>query len=261
MQKQSLVAFSLELAKTSSKDVRFVIIDGSTAEGSDRRYSDYDVVVVRKGLFEQPGMIKDLFGVYEGRIISGWLVDDQSFRKRYLGDDDHEFLWRKRQLRKARLLYGNNSEFRRIIQQALARRWNRKRQMAVIKPSYVTMVEYMGKMLNKTMTRQAGSHEFYQDGYIIAMNAALIVAALNRIDLDSDKSMYRQVIAEAKVKPASFVREFGIVSGLTSAGRNSATVVSASRRLLRWARRQILSQVLEEGDDSEFASVVREIKF
>jgi predicted nucleotidyltransferase/Arc/MetJ family transcription regulator len=256
-----LVEYALRLAEIEPAEVRFVIMDGSTAEGSDRKYSDYDVAVVRKGLSEHPGSVKDLFGVYRGRIVSGWLVDAESFKHRYIGDDDEDFLWRRRQLWKAKLLYGDRGEFSRIIKKALARKWNRKRQVAVIRPSYVTMLEYMGKMLNKTRTNQVGSPEFYQDGYVIAKNAALIVAAINRIDLDSDKSMYQQILRLARIKPPNFERDFEIASGLTKTPRKDEAVVSASRNLVRWARGQIVRRRLSEAGDQGFVTLTKELEF
>lgn len=262
MNRQPMVDYAIELAGAKPKEVRFVVMDGSTAEGSDRRYSDYDVLVVKKGLLTPPGSVKDLFGVFNGRIVSGWLVDEVSFKHRYIGDDDEEFLWRRRQLRKATLLYGDAGEFDGIVRTAIARRWSRKRQMAVVRGSYVTMVEYMGKMLNKVQTREDGAPEFYQDGYIVAENAMMLVAALNKIDLDSDKNMYRRTLTLAKIIPPSFESDFKTASGLAGASRKKEAVVAASRRLLRWARKTIMTSFEpEEGDGTGFWSLVREIRF
>ncbi|HYB76521.1 MAG TPA: hypothetical protein VEC08_06155, partial [Nitrososphaerales archaeon] len=161
MNKPSIVDYALELAGIKCKDLRFVIMDGSAAEGTDSKYSDYDIVVVKKGLLKPPGSVKDLFGTFNGRIVSGWLADGESFKHRYIGDDDVEFPWRERQLRKARLLYGDEEKFNRIVRTAIARRWNRKRQMAVIRWSYVTMLEYTGKMLNKAQAHHDEGPEFY----------------------------------------------------------------------------------------------------
>jgi len=61
---EGLLEYALELAEIGRRETRFVIVDGSTAEGSDRKYSDYDVFVVRKGLFKEPGSVKDLFGMF-----------------------------------------------------------------------------------------------------------------------------------------------------------------------------------------------------
>lgn len=262
MQNRSLVDYMFELSAVKPREARFMTMDGSSGEGSDRKHSDYDITVVRKGLLKPPGSMRILSGVFNGRIVSGWLLDEESFKHRYLGDDDEQFVWRRRQLRKASLLYGNRREFSRIIRKALARRWNRKRQMAVISHSYLTMAEYMGKMINKVETREDGVPEFYQDGYVIATNFALLVAALNRIDLDSDKSMYRQILAEARVKPPRFGRDFGTVSGLSGAPRSREAVLSASGRLLRWARRKVLEfSESRSHDDGGFWQIVREIRF
>jgi len=257
-----MVDYALELAGVKPKEVRFVVMDGSTAEGSDRRHSDYDVVVVKKGLLTPPGSVKDLFGAFKGRIVSGWLVDEESFKHRYIGDDDEEFPWRRRQLRKATLLYGDAGEFEGIIRTAIARRWSRKRQMAVIRGSYVTMVEYMGKMLNKVQTHENGAPEFYQDGYVVAKSAMMLVAALNKIDLDSDKNMYRRTLALAKVIPTNFESDFKAASGLAGASRKKEAVVAASRRLLQWARSKIMASFEPEEDDGAgFWSLVREMRF
>ena len=261
---QALVDYVLGLSNVRRKDVRFVILDGSTAEGKDRRYSDYDISVVKKGSSGPKGPVKDLFaptGLFRGRMVTGWLLDDESFKHRYLGDDDEQFAWRRRQLRKARLLYGNKREFGRIIRGALGRRWNRKRQVAVITHSYANMAEYMGKMLNKVEAHEDNVPEFYQDGYIIAANFATLAAALNRIDLDSDKTMYRQILAEARVKPPHFGRDFGTVSGLSGKPRSRRAVLSASRRLLRWARRKVLELESPSFGDHGFRKMVQEITF
>jgi predicted nucleotidyltransferase len=261
MRDESLVDYSVKLAGITRRKVRFVIIDGSTAEGSDRKHSDYDILVVRRGLSKPPGSVRNLFGVFDGRIVSGWLADSVSFRHRYLGDDDEQFLRRRRQLRKAKLLYGNGREFNKVIRKALARRWNRKRQMAVIGYSYVTMAEYMGKLLNKVEAREAGAPEFYHDGYIVATNAALLVAALNKIDLDSDRSMYRQILARARVKPPHFKRDFETVSGLSTSPRSSQAVISASRRLVRWVREEILNSFEPaQTDDGGFWRILQETR-
>lgn len=260
MRRASLAEYAFELAKVKPEEVRFVILDGSTAEGKDLRHSDYDVVVVKKGLLKQPGSVENLFGVFEGRVVSGWLADDESFKHQYVGIDDEQFLWRQRQLRKARLLYGRKEEFNKIIRAALARRWNKRRQLAVAKSSYVTMVEYMGKMLNKAA--EAETPEFYQDGYIVAKNAALFVAAVNKINLDSDKSMYQQIFSQARIKPLNFERDFMTASGLTSIKRERKAVEFASRRLLRWARMKTIELFhSDRGNDSGFWKLVREVEF
>jgi predicted nucleotidyltransferase len=255
-----IVDFAIGLARIKPKDVKFVIMDGSTADGSDRRYSDYDVTVVRKGLSKKPGSAKDFFGVFNGRLLSAWLLDAESFKHRYIGEDDKEFLWRRRGLSRARLLFGNKEEFDRITRNALSRQWNRKRQMAVIEYSYMTMVEYMGKMLNKVDAHEAGTPEFYQDGYILATNTANLVAALNKIDLDSDKTMYRQIFREARIKPPNFERDLLVSSGLTSARRNAEEVLSASRRLLKWSRGEILHEFGPVKGRGGLWAMVREMK-
>lgn len=253
-----MVGYALELAGARSGNAMLVILDGSTAEGSDHKHSDYNVVV-RRGLSKPPGSVTDLFGVFEGRIVSGWLVDEESFKHRYVGDDDQEFLWRTRQLRKARLLYGDREEFSKTIRKALARRWNKKRQMAIIRDSYVTMAEYMGKMLDKAPSERGP--EFFQDGYIVGKNAALLVAALNTIDMDSDKSMYRQIVGQAKVRPPDFERDFELASGLAGAPRNNEDVILASKRLLRWAREEIIKSFGPGDADPCFWRVVRDLRF
>ena len=260
---QELIDYVLELSSVKRKDVRFVILDGSTAEGKDRRYSDYDVSVVKKGSSGPKGPVQSLYaptGLFRGRMVTGWLLDDESFKRYYIGTDDEQFVWRRRQLRKARLLFGDIKCFDRIMRPALARRWNRKRQFAVVRPSYVEMVEYLGKMLNKP--GQAATPEFFQDGFIIATHAALLVAALNKIDLDSDKIMYQQVFAGAKVRPPNFERDFKIVSGLTDSSREKKAVVAASKRLVRWARERI-KESFEPGDpnDRGFWQLVRDMRF
>ena len=196
-----------------------------------------------------------------GRIVSGWLVDEDSFRHRCIGDDDAEFLWRKKGLSKARLLLGDKAEFDSIISKAISRPWNRRRQMAVIQYYYVTLVEYIGMILNKVEMHDDASPEFFQDGYIVATKAAHLVAALNKIDLDSDKTMYRQVFAEAKVKPPHFERDFGISSGLVATYRKKGDVLAAALRLVRWSRRTILDSFKQsKEDDPGFWQVVRRVK-
>lgn len=155
------------------------------------------------------------------------------------------------------MLYGDTEEFKRIIEEALKRRWNRTRQLAVVIHSYVTMVEYMGKALNEA--RGEGTPELYQDAYIVATNAALLIAALNKIDLDSDKNMYRQIFSQAKVRPPNFERDFMAASGLAESPREKREVVSASRRLVRWARMQVIRSF--KADRSGFWELVREVRY
>ena len=259
MHDKKLVDYALRLAKVSPTDARFVILDGSTAEGRASKYSDYDLVVVTRKMLKSKAKV-GLYGVFEGRIVSGWLLDGRAFRTRYIGGDDPEFLWRRRQLRKARLLYGNETEFDRIIRAAASRRWTKKRQFAVVEYAYVTMTEYMGKMLSKE--GQDETPELFQDAFIIAQNAALIVAALNKIDLDSDKSMYRQIFSEAKVKPPGFEGDFLTASGLSHFRRERREVVSASRRLAMWARERLIKSLRNVNtNDAGFWQLVREIKY
>src|SRR6266852_8500420 len=98
MQDRPLVNYALKLANVTPREVRFVTLDGSTGEGTDTKFSDYDVVVVKKGRLGEPGSVEDLFGVFRGRIVEGWLVDDESFKSRYIGAaDDKQFLWSKMQ--------------------------------------------------------------------------------------------------------------------------------------------------------------------
>lgn len=217
-------------------------------------------MVVRKGRLKPPGSFKGLYGVFGERIVGGWLADGESFRSMYIGShDDMEFVWR-RQHQKARLLYGDTQEFNRIFRAARARRWTRKRQLAVVRYSYVTMVEYMGKMLNKA--GQEDVPELYQDAYIVAKNAAFLVAAMNKIDLDSDKSTYRQIFSEAKVGPPNFERDSLIASGLASSRRERKEVVAASRRLLRWARQELFGSFEPAGrQDPGFWQPVREMRY
>lgn len=258
--KPSIVEFAIGLTRMRQRDVRFVIMDGSAADGSDRRHSDYDVTVVRKGLSKEPRSVMDFFGVFNGRLLSAWLLDKESFKHRYIGGDDKEFLWRRRRLLKAKLLFGSKNEFDAIIRNALSRRWNRKRQMAVIQYAYTTMVEYMGKMMNKMEAHETDVPEFYQDGYIFAANSADLVAALNKIDLDSDKTMYRQIFKEAKVKPPDFEQDLRVSSGLTSARRDPTEVLSASQRLLEWSRNAILDYFEPAIGENSFWQMVRELK-
>lgn len=260
MRDKPLVDYALKLAKFSPAETKFVVLDGSEAEGKATRYSDFDVMVVKRGRLKPPGSFRGLYGVFRGRMFSGWLVDGKSFRRMYIGSDDAEFVWKRRQLQKARLLYGNPREFYRIVKAALARRWTRKRQFVVVREAYVTMVEYMGKMLNKA--GQGETPELYQDAYILAENAAMLVAALNKINLDSDKSMYRQILSEAKVRPPGFERDFVTASGLAGSRRERKEVVSASRRLVRWARKKIIASFGQaECRDPGFRQLVREMKY
>jgi predicted nucleotidyltransferase len=117
-----LADYALRLAKLRPAEVRFVILYESAAEGKDRRYSDWDVEVVRKKLLKPVGAVEDLYGMFNGRSVSGWVADSFSFKQRYIGVDDKLFVWRRRQLKKTRLLYGDAREFDRIVGKALSRR-------------------------------------------------------------------------------------------------------------------------------------------
>jgi predicted nucleotidyltransferase len=262
MRNQTLAERSIELARIRAGDARFVIVDGSAAEGRDHKHSDYDVTVVSKRPLKPPGSVKLFYGMFGRRVATGWLVDDEAFKRRYLGDGSGQFVWRRRQIRKARLVFGDRRGFRRAIKTTLARRWSRKRQMSVIGGSYMSMVEYLGKMLNKVEAQEMDIPEFYQDGYIVGINAALIVAALNKIDLDSDRTMYRQILAEARIRPSGFARDFEIASGFSGRSRSGRAVFASSRRLARWARNQLLDTFRPESDDEPgFWQVVRDAKF
>lgn len=46
---RTLADYVVEIAKIKPNQLKFVILDGSTAAGENRRFSDFDVVVVRRG--------------------------------------------------------------------------------------------------------------------------------------------------------------------------------------------------------------------
>ncbi len=159
--------------------------------------------------------------------------------------DDFEFVWRIRQIRKSKLLYGDEREFRQIKETALEKGRTREREFSVVRQSYSTMVEYMGKMLNKM--DEDLSLEFYQDANIIAWHAALFIAAINRTNFNSDNDMYLQIFGDAKIKPPNFKRNLTTLSGFSNKARKKEILAETAKKMVWWARAMLSSFVHSTG--------------
>jgi hypothetical protein len=74
--------------------------------------------------------------------------------------------------------------------------------------------------------------------------------------------MYQQILAQAKVRPPNFERDFKIVSVLTGVPRERKVVVAASKRLVRWAREQVIGS-FKPGDSKDFGfwQLIRDMRF
>jgi hypothetical protein len=256
----TLADYAVKLANVRKNQVKFVILYGSAAVGQDRRYSDFDVMVVTKGRITATSKTRELFGVFNGRLFTGSIQDFKSLKEDWTSRNDYDFVWRIEQIRKAKVLYGDAQEFQRIKEAALKKKWTRDRQFAVIRHSYSTMVEYMGKMLNKMDGSSA--LEFYQNAYIIAWQAALFVATINRINLSSDNEMFRQVFRNAKIRPPNFKRDIITLFGFSIQHRKKETIVQISKKMVQWARSYITRySPFYSSKDTGFNQIVREIKF
>lgn len=257
---RNLLDYVIKLVKIDRRKIKFVILDGSAAEKKDKRGSDYDVVVVKAGRDKRWNRPLELCGVFRKRVVSGWLLDEYLFQTDYIGGDDESFVWRHKQIEKARLLYGDKLAFYSTAKKALLRRWTPRRQSEVVKIAFLNIVEYFGKALNSMPMRD--SPEFYLDTYVVAHNAALLVAGINKIDIGSENVMYREVLSSAAIKPPRFEDDFRLASGFGEGQRTRGAAFHAARRLARWARSQTLQLLLtNQTFDPGFASIVRTIGY
>lgn len=197
---------------------------------------------------------------FRRRTVSGWLVDEHLFQSDYVGGDDESFVWRYKQIEKARLLYGDRPAFYSMAKRALLKRWTPKRQGMVVKTAFLNIVEYFGKALNSM--REHDSPEFCLDTYVVAHNTALLVAGINKINIGSENVMYSQVLSSAKIKPPRFEDDFSFASGFGEGERSREAAYLAARRLARWVRGQTLRLVgTNQAFDPEFVSIVRTIDY
>ncbi len=96
----------------------------------------------------------------------------------------------------------------------------------------------------------------------MAERIALLVAGLNKINLCSDNSMYRQIFSEASIKPPNFERDFRIASGFSPLRRNKIAVMQATKRLARRARQYIIENYeLDKLGDRGFLEMIHGIRF
>jgi predicted nucleotidyltransferase len=257
---EGLLDYVIKLVKISRRRVKFVVLDGSAAEKKDKKGSDYDVVVVKTGRDARWSRPIEFCGVFRRRVVSGWLMDEHLFQTDYIGGDDESFVWRHKQIAKARLLYGDRLAFNSTARNALLRRWTPKRQSRVVKTAFLNIVEYFGKALNSMS--EYDSPEFYLATYVVAHNTALLVAGINMIDIGSENVMYRDVLLSAAVKPPRFEDDFRVASGFGEGQRTREATYQAARRLARWARAQTLRLVgTNLAFDPGFVSIVRTIGY
>lgn len=256
----TLADYALKVANAKKNHTKFVILDGSTSVGRDRKYSDYDVMIVTKGRRDAIPQTKEIYGVFNGRLFTGSVQSLESLKEYWFSNGDKEDVWRIQQIRKAKLLCGDETEFRRIKKFALQKRWNKKREFAIIRHSYSNMVEYLGKLLNKR--NEENAPEFYQDAYIIASQIASFITAINRINLDSDNTMYRQIFKEAKIRPPNFERDFLILSGFSQRTREKENIIRTAKRIIEWARKYAESEYRNFPlNDFGFREIVQQLKF
>lgn len=125
------------------------------------------------------------------------------------------------------------------------------------------MMEYTGKMLNKAKEEEAP--EFYQDVYIIAQHAALFVAGINKINVRSDNTMYRQILREAKINPQNsrMTLRLRLDSRHPSYLETRRPFFDRQRGSVRWARKFMLLNypILDLQHDSGFRKIVEQIKY
>jgi hypothetical protein len=255
-----LLDYSIKLARISRRKIKFVILDGSAAERKDKKSSDYDVVVVKAGRDRRWSHPLVLCGVFMGRVVSGWLLDEHLFQTDYIGGDDESFVWRHKQIEKARLLYGDRLAFHSTVKKALQRRWTAKRQSRVVEAAFLNIVEYLGKALNSMLEHD--SPEFYLATYVVAHNVALLVAGINKIDIGSENVMYREVLSSAAIKPPRFEDDFRVASGFGEGQRTREATYQAARRLARWARAHTLQLArTNRAFDRYFVSIVRTVGY
>lgn len=252
-----LARYAIRLAGMRPEAVRFVIVDGSAGVGQDREYSDYDLVVMPRREQDK----RESWGAFEGRLVSMWSCGPMQYRKEFYSFDDDSFVWRRKLVRKARLLYGDARDFRSFRRAALAVNWTVKRQNTVVTSRYGMVMENYGKMLNEYPAK-GNLQAFYYAAQILAEKFAELVAAVNRIDLDSDRTLYRQATS-ARIKPASLGRDLTTLSSLDGRARSKAETLAAAGRLAAWIRGYLKDTYgLERLQaDSGFREALSKLKF
>jgi predicted nucleotidyltransferase len=256
----SLVRYALRLSNVKKKNVRFVVLFGSMAQSKTTgKYSDYDIAIVvdkESGSKQHLAALETYEGVFEGKLLTGDVWTTSSFRSAFLQEYDSEFLWRKKQIGKAKLLYGDRNAFVALRRKALKREWTPKAQLEVIKPAYINMLEYYCKMRNAAL---AQNHlGFYLASYVVAHNSMKVVAGINEINLDSENSLYDQILKQARTHPPDFEQDFIIISGFKSGiNRSESETLAATRRLLQWTRDYLSSsKSWKPSIDEEFTRIL-----
>ena len=169
-------------------------------------------------------------------------------------------MWRKGQLSKSVLLFGDEKSFRETMRWALKRTWTRKRQDTVVKRSITNILEYMGKMMNCADNENA--IEFFRHAFILVDNFAIFVAGINKIDLWSENSMYRQVFDQATIIPPAFEKDFKTISGDYTNKRNRKEVLLAAKKFTRWSQELIKNQYgLNRFRDQGFSEMVNNVRY
>lgn len=253
---RELADYVIALSGLKKSDVAFVRLDGSAAEGKDRGHSDYDVVIVA-GTGRGQGRASH-WGVFNGRLVSYWIMSLEEYSGAFGSVDAGSFAWQRASARKALAIFGDEDSFRRLNSRIGKQSWTADIQSGLIMFHYGNVAEYFGKMLN-TGTSRREAHVFYLNAVQLGDHYAQLVAAFNRTDLDSDRTMHDQVF-RCSHRPPNLRGDLLLVTGYRDGTRSRALTLMAAARLVRWARTYIVdSYGLEKFTDRGFRDVVLEL--
>jgi predicted nucleotidyltransferase len=246
-----LVEYCITLAKVDRQDVRFVVLNGSASEGTDRAHSDYDIALVTK--YERSR--NEYWGIFDNRLVALWCMGPASYRAEFYSFEDDTFWWRRAKVRKERLLYGGAGDFRNFRKFALSQKWTRSRQNRVIIANYGNAIEYLEKLLN------GGSNMvFYRNCASFSNRFVQLLAGMNRMDVVSGRTMYQQALG-ARIRPKGLRRHLMLVSGFDGKRRDRTAALRSAKKLMRWATGYLIEQygIEELGADRGLIDVLRSI--
>lgn len=253
-----LVDYVLNIAHLGPEDVRFIRLDGSVANGTDRRFSDYDLVVVCNS-DRQPEK-RDFWGVFNGRLVSFWAVSLDDYRDTFCEIDENEFIWQKYPALKAMAIFGDQAYFDSLLEKLRVQNWTQEIQDKAITYHYGNIMEYLGKLLN-TFPDSEEEHIFFFNAVQFAGHYARFIATLNRLDIQSDNTLYKQIFS-AQRKPENLDNDLLTVSGFSGKARSKDSTLSSARKLVDWARNFLINDYgLDHFEDSGFRDVVKKLSY
>lgn len=253
-----LAEYVIKSADLDPEEVMFIRLEGSAAEGSDRKYSDYDLAVVCKS--ENRRGAGKFWGVMNDRQVNFWVLSLGEYEDFYCKVIENEFVWQIHSAKAARAIFGEQETFDYLTDRLRTKKWTESIRSKAITFHYGNVVEYLGKMLN-TYASEEEEHAFFFYAAQLADQYAQFLAALNCLDISSDNTLHSQVF-DAEFKPDNFRKEFLTLSGYCESVRSKTSTLSSARILVRWARNFLIDEYgLNKFQDKGFREMVSELSY